>query len=102
MNNNYTLLGKQSEMDKKEMQTTIHNPNELIKIMKLETDKLELNHKPGELSSIEEINDVGDPADDTKWVRVQNRRKKRKLAFVKSPKNLQKIKTKESVLLHIR
>jgi hypothetical protein len=55
-------------MDKKQMQTTIHNLNEQLKVMKLGIEKLKLNQKPSELNSQEEINDHGDLADDTKWV----------------------------------
>jgi regulator of replication initiation timing len=37
-------------MDKKEMQTTIHNLNEQLKVMKLETEKLKLNQKQSEMT----------------------------------------------------
>jgi hypothetical protein len=60
-------------MEKK--RTTIHNLNEQLKVMKLELEKLKLNQKPTEITSQEEISDDGDLPDDTKWVRVQNRRK---------------------------
>jgi hypothetical protein len=43
--------------------------------MKLEIEKLKLNQKPSEITSLEEIND-GDLARDTKWVQVQNSKKK--------------------------
>jgi hypothetical protein len=45
---------QQSEMDKKQMQTTIHNLNEQLKVMKLEREKLKLNQKPSEITSLEE------------------------------------------------
>jgi argininosuccinate lyase len=64
------------EMDKKQMQTTIHNLNEQLKVMRLEMEKLKLNQKPCEITSQEEVNDYGDLADDTKWVWVQNSKKK--------------------------
>jgi hypothetical protein len=67
---------QQSEMDKKQMLTTIHNRNEQLKVMKLEIEKLKLNKRPSERNSLEEINDDGDLAEDTEWVRVQNSRKK--------------------------
>jgi hypothetical protein len=67
---------QQSEMDKTQMLTTIHSLNEQLKVMKSEIDKLKLNQKPSEITSLEEINDYGDLAEDTKWVRVQNNRKK--------------------------
>jgi hypothetical protein len=38
--------------------------------MKLEIEKLKLNQKPSEITSLEEINDDGDLAEDTKWVQV--------------------------------
>jgi hypothetical protein len=57
---------QQSEMDKKQMQTTIHDLNEQLKEMKLEIEKLQLNQKPSEITSLEEINDDGDFAEDTK------------------------------------
>jgi regulator of replication initiation timing len=44
-------------MDKKQMQTTIHNLNEQLKVMKLEIKKLKLNMKPNEITSQEEINE---------------------------------------------
>jgi homoaconitase/3-isopropylmalate dehydratase large subunit len=55
---------QQSEMDKKQMLTTIHNLNEQLKVMKLEIEKLKLNQKPSDITSLEEIDD-GDLADDT-------------------------------------
>jgi hypothetical protein len=55
-------------MYKKQMQTTIHNLNEQLKVMKLEIEKLKLNKKTSEITSLEEINDDGDLAEDTKWV----------------------------------
>jgi hypothetical protein len=64
-----------SEMDKKQMQTTIHNLNEQLKVMKLEIEKLKLNQNQSEITSQEEINYDGDHADDAKWVRVQNGKK---------------------------
>jgi hypothetical protein len=67
---------QQSEMDRKQMLTTIHNLNEQLKVMKLEIEKLKLHQKPSEITSLEEINDDGDLAEDTKWVRVQNSREK--------------------------
>jgi hypothetical protein len=36
---------QQSEMDKKQMLTTIHDLNEQLKVMKLETEKLKINKK---------------------------------------------------------
>jgi hypothetical protein len=66
---------QQSEMDK-EMQTTIHGLNEHFKVMKLEIEKLTLNQKPSEITSVEEMNDDGDLAEDTKWVRVQSSKEK--------------------------
>jgi hypothetical protein len=59
---------QKSEMDKKQMQTTVHNLNEQLKIMKLEIEQVKLNQKPSEIISQEEINDDPDLADDTKWV----------------------------------
>jgi regulator of replication initiation timing len=47
-------------MDKKQMQTTIHNLNQQLKVMKLEIEKLKLNQKPSEITSQEEIDDYGD------------------------------------------
>jgi hypothetical protein len=44
--------------------------------MKLEIEKLKLNQKSSEITSTEEINDDGDLAEDTTWVRVQNWKKK--------------------------
>jgi hypothetical protein len=77
---------QQSEMDKQQLQTTIHNLNEQLKEIKLELDQLKSNPKPSETTPQEiELNDE-DLADDTKWVRVQNGRKKRKF----SDQNLQK------------
>jgi hypothetical protein len=64
--------------------------------MKLEIKKLKLNQKPSEITSLEEINDDGDLAEDTKWVRVQNSRKKRKFAEVKSPEQCTEHKDKAS------
>jgi hypothetical protein len=63
-------------MDKKQMQTTIHNLNEQLKVMTLEIEKLKLNQKPSEVTSLEEMNDDVDLAEDTEWVRVQNSKKK--------------------------
>jgi hypothetical protein len=54
-------------MDKKQMQTTIHNLNEQLKVMKLGIEKLKLNQKSNEITSLEEINDDGDLDEDTKW-----------------------------------
>jgi hypothetical protein len=69
---------QQSEMDKQQMETTIHTLNEELKVMKLELEKLKLNQKPSEIiSQYVEINDE-DLADDTKWIQVQNSRKKKK------------------------
>jgi hypothetical protein len=67
---------QRSEVDKKQMLTTIHNLNEQLKIMKLEIEKLKLNQKPSEIISLEEINYDGVLAEDTKWVRIQNSTKK--------------------------
>jgi seryl-tRNA synthetase len=61
---------QQSEMDKKQMLTTIHDLNEQLKVIELEIEKLKLNQKPSEITLLEEINDLGDLAEDTKWVRV--------------------------------
>jgi hypothetical protein len=36
--------------------------------MKSEIDKLKLYQKPSEIASLEEINEDGDLAEDTKWV----------------------------------
>jgi hypothetical protein len=83
---------QQSEIDKKQMQTTIHNLNEL-KVMRLEMEKLKLNQKPSEITS-QEINDDGDLADDMKC--VQNSREKRKFAEVKSQKQSTENKDKAS------
>jgi hypothetical protein len=55
------------------MQPTIHDLNEKPNVMELEIVKLKLNHKWSEITSLEEINDDGE---DTKWVRVQNIRRK--------------------------
>jgi hypothetical protein len=63
-------------MDKKQMQITIHNLNEQLNVMKLEIEKLKLNRKASEITSLEEINGDDDRAEDTKWVQVQNSRKK--------------------------
>jgi hypothetical protein len=68
---------QRSEMNKKQILATIHNLNEQLKVMKLEIEKLKLNKKPSEITSLEEINDDGDLAKDTKWVRVQNNLKKK-------------------------
>jgi hypothetical protein len=87
---------QQSEMDKKQMLTTIHNHNEQLKVMKLEIEKLKLNKKPSEITSLGEINDDGDLAEDTKRVRVQNSRKKRKFAEVKSPEQSKENRDKAS------
>jgi hypothetical protein len=57
-------------MDKRQLQTAIHNPNEQLRLMKLEIEELKLNQEPSEISSQEEINDNGDFAGDTKWVRI--------------------------------
>jgi hypothetical protein len=59
---------QQSEMDKKQMLTTIHDLNEQLKVMKLEIEKLKLNQKPREITSLEELNDGGDLAEDTELV----------------------------------
>jgi homoaconitase/3-isopropylmalate dehydratase large subunit len=59
---------QQSEMDKKQMLTTLHNLSEQLNVIKLEIKKLKLNKKPSEITSLEEINDDGDLAEDTKWV----------------------------------
>jgi hypothetical protein len=87
---------QQSKMDKKQMLTTIHNLNEQLKVMKSEIEKLKLNQKPSEITSLKEINDDGDLAEDTKWVRVQNSRKKRKPVEVKSPEQSTEHKDKAS------
>jgi hypothetical protein len=63
-------------MDKKQILARIHNLNKQLKLMKLEIEKLELNPRPSEITSLEEINYDGDLAENTKWVRVQNSRKK--------------------------
>jgi hypothetical protein len=78
------------------MLTAIHNLNEQLKVMKLEIEKLKLNQKPSEITSLEDINDDGDLAEDTKWVRVQNSRNKRKFAEVKSPEQYKEHKDKAS------
>jgi hypothetical protein len=70
---------QQSEMDKKQLQTTIHNLNDQLKVMKLEIETLKLNQKPSEITSQADINDYGDLADDTKWVQVLNIRQKKKV-----------------------
>jgi hypothetical protein len=59
---------QQSERDKKQLQTTIHDLNGQLKLMKLGREKLKLNRKPSEITSPEEINYNGDLAEDTKWV----------------------------------
>jgi hypothetical protein len=92
---------QQSEMDKKQMQTTIHNLNEQLKVMKLEIEKLKLNQKPSEVTSVEEINDDGDLAEDRKWVQVQNSRKNGSSPKSNHMNNLQKTKIKQALLLHI-
>jgi hypothetical protein len=84
-----------------QMLTTIHNLNEQLKVMKLEIEKLKRNKRPSEITSLEEINDDGDLAEDTKWVRVQNSRKKRKFAEIKSSEQYTENKDKASLLLHI-
>jgi hypothetical protein len=70
---------EQSEMDKKQMQTAIHNLNGQLKVMKLEIEKLKLNQKPSEITSLEETDDDGDLAEDTELVRVQISRKKKEV-----------------------
>jgi hypothetical protein len=67
---------QQSEMDKTQMLTIIHSLNEYLNVMKLEIEKLILNQNPSEITSLEEINNDGYLAEDTKCVRVQNSRKK--------------------------
>jgi hypothetical protein len=67
---------QQSEMDKKQMQTAIHNLNEQLKAMKLEIETLKLNQEPREITSQEETNGDDDLADDTKWGRVEKAGKK--------------------------
>jgi hypothetical protein len=67
---------QQSEMDKKQMLTTIHNLNEQLKLTILEVEKLKVNQKRSGITAVEEVNDDGDLAEDTKWVRVQNSREK--------------------------
>jgi saccharopine dehydrogenase-like NADP-dependent oxidoreductase len=64
--------------------------------MKLEIEKLKLNKKPSEITSLEEINDDGDLAEDTKWVQVQSSRKKRKFTKVNSPEQYTENKDKAS------
>jgi hypothetical protein len=64
-------------------QTTIHSLNEQLKEIKLEITKLKLNQKPSVITSQEEINDDGDLADDTKWVRVQNSKEKKAVVTCK-------------------
>jgi hypothetical protein len=44
---------QQSEVDKNQMQTTIDNLNEQLKVMKSEIDKLKLNQKPSEINLLE-------------------------------------------------
>jgi hypothetical protein len=83
-------------MDKKQILATIHYLNEQLKVMKLEIENLKLNRKPNEITSLEEIDDDGDLAEDTKWVRVENSRKKRKFAEVKSPEQSTEHKDKAS------
>jgi hypothetical protein len=68
--------GQKFEMDKKQMQTAIHNLSEQPKVIKLEIEKLKLNQKPSEIMSQKEINDGSDLADDMKWLQVQNSRKR--------------------------
>jgi hypothetical protein len=70
---------QQSEMDRKQMLTAIHNLNEKLKVMELEIEKLKLNQKQSEITSLKEINDDGDLAEDTKWVRVQNSKEKKEV-----------------------
>jgi hypothetical protein len=40
-------------MDKKQLQTTIHNLIDQLKVMELEIEKLKLNQKPSEITSQE-------------------------------------------------
>jgi hypothetical protein len=61
---------QQFKMGKKQMQTTIHNLNEQLKVMKLETEKLKLNQKGSEITSQEEINDDGDLAEQNRDIKV--------------------------------
>jgi hypothetical protein len=51
----------------RQLQTTIHNLNEQIKVLKLETEKLKLKQKPSEITSLEEMYHDGDLTDDMKW-----------------------------------
>jgi hypothetical protein len=83
-------------MEKMQMQTTIHNLNEQLKVMKLEIQKLKLNQKPSEITSQEQISDDGDLADGMKWVQVQKSMRKGKLAEIKSLKQSTENKDKAS------
>jgi hypothetical protein len=76
LNEELHFAWQQSEMDKKQLQTTINNLNEQLRVIKLEIEKLKTNQKPSEITSLEEINDDGNLAEDTKWARVQNSREK--------------------------
>jgi hypothetical protein len=86
----------ESEIYKKQMQTTIHDLNEQLKVIKLEIEHLKLNPKQSEITSLEEVNDDGDIPEDTKWVLLQNSRKIRKIVEVKSPEQCTDIKDKAS------
>jgi hypothetical protein len=95
-NDQLSSAWEQSKVDKKQMQTTIHNLNEQPTVMKLEIEKLKLNQKIGQIISQEEENDDSDLADDMKWVRVQNFGEEMKLADAKSLKQSTENKDKAS------
>jgi hypothetical protein len=95
MNNNFMLLRKNPNWKMNQ------NLREELNVMKLEIERLKSILKPSEtISQEDEISD-NDLADDTKWVRVENNKNKKKLDDRKSPSKLCRMRLQQVLLLHI-
>lgn len=80
-----------AEAERKKMEEIAVKLQEQIKVMNLEIERLELNQKPRKTISQEvEVIEDEELAEDTKWIRdkVKNNKKKRKLADIKSPRQV--------------
>jgi hypothetical protein len=93
---------QKSELEKQQMYNANQNLREELNIMKLDIERLSILKPSETISQEDEISD-NDLADDTKWVRVENNKKKRKVADRKSPKQtMQNVTTASTAAAHMQ
>jgi DNA repair ATPase RecN len=76
---------QKSEMERQQIYNANQNLREELQIMKLEIESLKTTLKPSNKTLQDDVISDNNLAVDTKWVRVENSKKKRKLADRISP-----------------